>query len=223
MNLLRVDPDNAHGNAQLGAIWAEDGAPLRAGGFLLKALELAPGDNAIRRRLARVYLSIGRAADARKEALKILETSPDDGEALVIVVDASQKPPELAETEQLLAKFSQKQSPYFYLATAGVAAKKSDQAAIEPALLKAVAADPNLPLSHVALGSWYRLKGDLKQAEAELERAAKNAPIRSTERMSYPELKVQVGALEEAGCFPERRNQQGTGLSSPLVAPGQNC
>ena len=116
MNLLRVDPQNEHANAQLGAIWAEDGAPLRAGAFLLKALELAPDDNVTRRRLARVYLSIGRAEDARKEALTLLAKSPDDGETLVILVDASQKPQELAETEQQLAKYPNKQSPYFYLA-----------------------------------------------------------------------------------------------------------
>ena len=201
LNLLRVDPQNARASAQLGAIWAEDGAPLRAGGFLLKALELAPNDNATRRRLARVYLSIGRAADARKEALTLLQSSPDDGEALVILVDASQKPQELAETEQQLDKFPQKQSAYFYLATAGVAAKKSNQAGIELALQKAVAADPNLPMAHVALGSWYRLKRDLTQAEAEYARAARSAPVRSNERMSYPEFKVQTGALEDAATF----------------------
>lgn len=201
MNLLRVDQQNAHAYAQLGAIWAEDGAPLRAGSFLLKALELAPSDNVTRRKLARVYLSIGRVGDARKEALTVLRNSPDDGEALVILVDASQKSLELTETEQEVAKFPQKQSPYFFLATAGIAAKKSDQAAIEPALQKAVAADPNLAVAHVALGSWYRLKREVKQAEAELELAARNAPLRSNERMALADFKVQIGALEEASVL----------------------
>lgn len=198
MNLLRVDPQNSHANAQLGTIWAEDGAPLRAGGFLLRALELSPNDNVTRRKLARAYLSIGRGADARKEALAVLQNSPDDGEALVVLVDASQKPPELTEAEQLLARFPQKQSAYFHLATAGLAAKKSDQAAVEAALQQAVAADPNLSVAHVALGSWYRLKRDLKKAQAEFELAAKSAPVRSTERMALPEFKVQMGALEDA-------------------------
>src|SRR2546423_3994806 len=91
LNLLRIDPDNARAHAQLGAIWAEEGVPLRAGGFLLKAIELAPNDNVTRRRLARVYLSIGRIADARKEAITLLQNTPDDGEALVILIDASPK------------------------------------------------------------------------------------------------------------------------------------
>jgi tetratricopeptide (TPR) repeat protein len=198
LNLLRLDPDNARAHAQLGTMWAEEGVPLRAGGFLLKAIELAPNDNVTRRKLARVYLSISRAADARKEAITLLQNAPDDGEALVILVDASQKPEELAEAEQWLGKFPQKQSAYFYLATAGVAAKKSDQAAIEPALQKAVAADPNLAIAHMALGSWYRLKREFDRAGAELERAANDAPVRSNERMSNAEFKVQMRAVEEA-------------------------
>ncbi len=52
MNLLRVDPQNATGYARMGTIWAEDGAPLRAGAFLIKALELAPEDSVTRLKLA---------------------------------------------------------------------------------------------------------------------------------------------------------------------------
>src|SRR5437764_10649712 len=123
MNLIRVDPQNANAYARLGAIWADDGAPLRSGAFLLKALELAPEDNATRRRLARVYLTVGRLAEARKEALTLLRKTPDDGEALLVLVDASKKPEEIAEAEQQVAAFLQKQSPYFHLASAGLAAK----------------------------------------------------------------------------------------------------
>jgi tetratricopeptide (TPR) repeat protein len=201
MNLLRMDPGSAHAYAQLGSIWAEDGVPLRAGMFLKKALELDPSDKVTRRRLARVYLAVGRTADARKEALVLLHETPADGEALIILVDASQKPEEIADTEQQMAKFPQPQSAYFQLATAGIAAKKSDRAAIEPALQKAVAAGRDLGVTHVALGSWYRAKRDFKQAAAEFERAANAAPIRSTERMPYAEFKVQMGALEEATAF----------------------
>jgi len=37
MNVLRVDRQNAMAFERLGAIWFEEGAPSRAGGFLLKA------------------------------------------------------------------------------------------------------------------------------------------------------------------------------------------
>src|SRR5437868_714266 len=126
LNLLRVDAKNARGYAQMGAIWADEGAPLRAGAFLIKALELAPDDNATRRKLARVYLAVGRTGDARKEAITLLQNAPDDGEALVLLVDASQKPEEIADAEQQLAKFPQKGSAYFHLASAGMGAKRSD-------------------------------------------------------------------------------------------------
>ena len=44
MNLLRLDPQNATTYQQLGLIWFEEGAPLRAAPFLIKARELAPGN-----------------------------------------------------------------------------------------------------------------------------------------------------------------------------------
>ncbi|PZR73570.1 MAG: hypothetical protein DLM52_10810, partial [Chthoniobacterales bacterium] len=208
LNLLRVDPQNARAFAQLGSIWLEDGAPLRAGAFLLKALELVPEDDVTRRKLARVYLLVGRAAEARKEALILLDKAPGDGEALILLADASQKPEDLGEAEKRLASFPDKQSVYFHLATAGLAAKKSDATAVEPALKAAVAADPNLPVAHVALGAWYRARRDFKQAGAEFEKASQTSPLRSSERMSLPEYKVQIGELQEAEAILKKMTNQ---------------
>src|SRR5690242_16135905 len=42
MRALRVDGKDARAYQQLGAIWLEQGAPLRAAPFILKARELAP-------------------------------------------------------------------------------------------------------------------------------------------------------------------------------------
>ena len=43
LSLLRLDPQNATAFQRLGTIWFEQGAPLRAIPFLLKARELTPG------------------------------------------------------------------------------------------------------------------------------------------------------------------------------------
>src|SRR5258708_5472768 len=68
LNLIKIDPSDANAYARIGAMWALEGAPLRAGAFLIKALELAPDDIGSRLNLTRVYLAVGRTADARKEA-----------------------------------------------------------------------------------------------------------------------------------------------------------
>jgi len=72
LNVVRLDPQNALAFERIGAMWLEDGAPLRGGPFLAKATELAPKNDQNRIRLARCYLAIGRFADANKEALKVL-------------------------------------------------------------------------------------------------------------------------------------------------------
>src|SRR5437879_13447317 len=44
LKVLRVDSGNAVAYARCGAMWADEGAPLRAAQFLVKARELAPKD-----------------------------------------------------------------------------------------------------------------------------------------------------------------------------------
>jgi len=103
MNVVKIDQRDANAFARLGAMWLENGAPLRAGGFLLKAVELAPNDIDNHLNLARVYLAMGRAADARKEAMTVLEKVPDKAQALLILVDSCQKSEDLAAAEQSTA------------------------------------------------------------------------------------------------------------------------
>src|SRR5207244_8581066 len=62
--VLRIDSANAVAYARCGTMWADEGAPLRAGAFLLKARELAPEDLDNRYKLALVYLQVGQPNEA---------------------------------------------------------------------------------------------------------------------------------------------------------------
>src|SRR5437773_7139046 len=65
LNVIKIDQADANAYARIGAMWVEEGVPIRAGAFLIKALELAPDDTASRLNLTRVYLTLGRISDAR--------------------------------------------------------------------------------------------------------------------------------------------------------------
>ena len=156
-------------------MWAEEGAPLRAGAFLIKALELAPNEIDSRLNLTRVYLALGRISDARKEAITLLEKAPNNGEALMALVDTSHTPEEIAATEEQLAKFPQKDSAYYHLAVGGIAEKKSDLSGAEAALQRAVAADPNFAGAHSALAALYLARKENEKAGLELEKV-ENSP-----------------------------------------------
>src|SRR5437588_2909195 len=201
MNVLKVDQRDAKAFARLGAMWLEEGAPLRAGGFLVKAVELAPNDIDSHLKLGRVYLAMGRAADARKEAMIVREKASDNGQALLILVDSAQKPEDVAATEQELQKFPHHDNAYYYLASAGIAAKKSDIAGAEAALQHALMADPKLAVVHSALATLYLSKKDLARAGNELEQAANLSPERSAEKLRFAQFKIQSDAIDDAKAF----------------------
>src|SRR5438067_2113408 len=208
LNVLKVDQRDANAYGRIGAMWLDEGAPLRAGSFLLKAVELAPDNIDNHLKLARVYLAMGRVAEACKEAMTVLEKAPDSGQALLVLVDASQKPEDVATTEQEVQKFPNRNDASYYLASAGIAAKKSDIAEAEAAMQRAAAADPNLPATHSALGTLYLIKKDVEKSGAEFEKAATLSPPRSIEKLKFAQFKVQKGDLAEAKAFLEKITKQ---------------
>ena len=66
LNLLRADPQNATAIRQLGTIWFEQGAPLNAAPFLLKARDLVPENFEARTKLALVFMSVGPICRSEK-------------------------------------------------------------------------------------------------------------------------------------------------------------
>jgi tetratricopeptide (TPR) repeat protein len=120
LNVVRLDPQNALAFERIGAIWLEEGAPLRAVAFLAKASALDPSNAEYRMRLSRSYLAMGRLADAKKEALKILELSPDNGDAIIALTEAAQTKEDIVEAGQQLQKFPNKDSLPFYLSSANL-------------------------------------------------------------------------------------------------------
>ena len=198
MNLLRQDPQDASAYRQLGLIWFEEGTPLRAAPFLLKARELAPNDLVNRVKLASTFLSIGQFAEARKEALAILQQSPGNDEAIEILAETSRTPKEVAESEEHLSKFPRRNSAALHLAEAFLALQKGDFPSTENALRRALASEPKSPLTHIAMASFQLLQKNTAQAGLELKTAAELAPPRSLARLKYANFKVQTGATNEA-------------------------
>src|SRR5438132_14066588 len=89
LNALRLDPANAVAFERIGAIWQDDGAPLRAGAFLARAIVLDPSNVQNRIRLARRYVGTGQFADGKKEALNVLAQVPDNGDAIIALTEGA--------------------------------------------------------------------------------------------------------------------------------------
>ena len=215
LNALQLDPQNALAFERIGAMWQDDGAPLRAGAFLKKASELDPKNVQNRIRLARCYVATGRFADGTKEALKVLEQAPDNGDAIITLTEAARSKEDIEAAEKQLQKFPKKNDVSYYLAAANLSFSGGDLSTAVNALQQALAADPKSSAAHMAMGNLHLTQKDLKQAGEEFKKAADLAPVRSIERLKYAEFEWGVGDAGEV-----RRIATDMTKSAPDYLPG---
>src|SRR5438132_146151 len=196
-NVVRLDPQNARAFERIGAMWLEEGAPLRAGVFLGRASEIDPNNAQNRIRLARCYVAMGRFADGKKEALNVLKQVPDNGDAIIVLTEAARSKEDIEDAEEQLQKFPKKNDVSFHLASANLFFSKGDLAAAGNALRQALTVDPKSSAAHLAMGNLHLAQKDLKQAGEEFKTAADLAPVRSIERLKYAEFEWGVGDADE--------------------------
>src|SRR6266446_1988930 len=113
LNVLRLDPASARAFERIGAMWLEEGAPLRAGALLARATVLDPGNAQNRIRLARSYVATGQFADGKKEALNVLAQVPDNGDAIIVLTEAARSKEDIEGDEEELQKFPKKAGEEF--------------------------------------------------------------------------------------------------------------
>src|SRR6266403_5624494 len=208
LKVLRVDSGNALAYARCGAMWADEGVPLRAAAFLMKARELAPKDLDNRYKLALVYLRAGQPNEAFKEATEILKQAPDNGPALALLAETSLTPEQNQTAEQELQKFPQRDNPYVEVANAAMAIRRGDLAKAEAALNHALSVDPKCAKAHIGLAQVSLNRKDNARAGQELKAVADLSPVRSRERLTYAEFKIQTGNTEEAKSYLQDLTKQ---------------
>ena len=198
LNVLRADPQSITAVERLGTIWYQQGAPMHAVPFLLRARELNPSNLEARAKLGLILLSNGQFSDARQEAIAILNQSQDYDQAMLILAEASRNQRDIEDAERRLGSINAMNKVGFHLAWAALSLRKKDLASAERAVKDALSLNPSSPEAHVALGKIYWAQNDLVRAEDEFKSAARLAPPRSAERFAYAEFKTRTGRLAEA-------------------------
>jgi tetratricopeptide (TPR) repeat protein len=215
LNVIRLDPQNALAFERSGAIWQDDAAPLRAAAFLKRASELDPRNVQNRIRLARCYVATGHFNDGTKEALKVLEQAPDNGDAIITLTEAARSKEDIEAAEKQLQKFPKKNDASFYLAVANLSFNGGDLSTAGNALQQALAADPKSAAAHMAMGNLHLVQKDQKQAGEEFKKAAELAPVRSMERLKYAAFESAIGDVEEVRRIATEMTKQ-----APDYPPG---
>src|SRR2546422_1025773 len=149
LNVLRLDFNNPRAELQLGIIWFEQGAPLRAYPYLWKSRELVPDNVEARTKLAMVLASLGEIAAAKEEAMAILQRSPAQEEALLVLVNTALTEQEFEEVQEQLRKIPPSNDAAYHLAWASLAVREGDVAYAESELKEAMKLEPKSPHVHL--------------------------------------------------------------------------
>lgn len=198
LNVMRMDIEAPEPYRALGLIWMEQGAPVRALPFLLKAKENDPSDLVVKKKIANAMLSISHFAEARKEALEILKASPADVDALFLLASSDRTPENRKETAELLKAYPDKNNASFLVASANLALAERDISSAQTLLQQAIDSDPKNPLPHLAVATVALLRKDLATAGRELKTAAELSPPRATARPQYAQFLIETGHVAEA-------------------------
>ena len=198
LNALRVDPQSVAAIERLGIIWFEEGASLRAFPYLLGSRQVAPDALDVRDKLGLAYLSIGAVAEARKEALAILQKDPRHGPAALLLADTTASRDELAANEQTLRQLPDGNSAYVLQAKASLAMRSNSLATAQIDLERAREADPRSPTVHLGLAQMALLRKDPATAAKEFKTAAELSPPRSVATIKYADFQRQNGAGDAA-------------------------
>lgn len=197
-NVLELDPENSEALKRMGLAWSNEGAPLRALPYLVRASRKTPSDAELRLRVASSYLAIGARSDAAKEVLAILESQPDHGHALLLLADSARTPVEIGRVKKRLTQFPEKNSVSFLLAQSSVSLKEGDLANAEAAIKEAIKMDAKEPLAHLALANLAVVGNRLNEAATSYRSAAAMASPRTLPKVAFAEFLLQCGKPQEA-------------------------
>lgn len=203
MNVLRLNPTNAPALRGLGNIYFTDELLLRSAAFFNSLKKIEPDDIASRSKLARVYLAGGALKEAREEAGFVLQKSPGDEEALLVLIESSTKSNEVQTLRPRIAALRQQagDKAVFHIANAYLSLRDRDVKTAESEFKAAVALDPKSASANAALGNFYLSQTNLALAESALKIAADLSPLRSARKLRLVSLHLQNHNLDGANAL----------------------
>jgi tetratricopeptide (TPR) repeat protein len=202
-NALESDPGNAEATKRLGLIREKQGANYEAAQILSQAKKKLPKDDEVGVSLAKALISIGFIPDSRRELSEVLDRTPSNGDALMLLAESSFTPAWMDECGQRIAKSGEKTSST-RLASALLALRRgsSEQGiAIVEEVLKS---DPKSSRAHALNASILNSKKQPEAALAELKVAADSAGTRSNESIAYARSLMMLKRRDEAVAYLEK-------------------
>jgi tetratricopeptide (TPR) repeat protein len=157
------------------------GSPGRAFPYLVKSLELDPGNTEVRLKLGTIYLQARQPDKAWEQATLVLEKEPKNLDGLVLLANSASTPEHVGaatrRVEGLRADLASEAK--LYAALGPLYVRKGDVRGAEQAFREAVAREPKSVEAHMNLAYFYERQRDDAKAEGEYRAAAALGPVDS--------------------------------------------
>lgn len=195
---LDVAPQDAEIHFQLGSTHLSLDDVRSAVQSFQRAVQLDPKHAAAQIKLAELYSAASdpeTLQDAQSRMETLLETTPDNPEALSTLAHAELRLGEFADAEKHLTQAAA-QAPSNIKAALGLAqlhVGRKHYAEAEAALKKATAQDPPLATPHVILGEFYVQLDRIDEARRQFERALAIDPNHSLALVDLAHLRRRLG------------------------------
>lgn len=198
---LELQPGNAKALKNLGLIWVEQGITFEGARLLNGALEKYPNDDEIELSLGRAMMPLGFYADSRKHALAILDRSPANGDALMLLADTSFNDDAIAETQDRIDRSKATGQPKIMLASALLDLRQKLFDSATSIVKKVIDVDPKEPRGYALMGSILRGRKQPALALEPMKKAADLAGPRSLDTANYAHLLLELERRDDAIAF----------------------
>jgi tetratricopeptide (TPR) repeat protein len=221
LNALRNDRANPVALGRLGIIYFDEGRLTRSFPFLLAGRQLQPNNLDVRLKLGLSFLAVGKLQEARDEANFILGQDPQQGDAPILLAEASLLPDEIEHARQALGRLPDAESSPVLVALGTLDFRQRQFDKAEASFKQALVADPKFSSAYTALGALYWEEKDLSRAAAAFAKAAELAPAQFEKELQYAQFEIKTGKRDEGRRSLEDIIQKAPGFLPASVLLGE--
>ena len=197
-NVLSLKPGHPEALKGLGLCLVRQGAMFNGGHVLVAAKSQLPTDDEVGVNLALALFDLGFIADSRKELMTVLDRTPANGEALILLAESSFTPAAMTECEDHITRANASDQPPVMLAAATLELRRGNLEASSRTLERIVQSAPEFSRALALQGNLLRFQKHPEDALTALKKASDLAGPRSTERGHYAKLLVALGRQDDA-------------------------
>ncbi len=201
-NALKSDPGNFKAIKQMGLIRNRQGAHFEAAGILSQAARMDAKDDAVGVAFAKSLFSLGFVPDSRKALIEVLDRTPSNGDALIVLADTSLTPEWMDEFKDRL-KVAGKKTPQTKVAEALIELRRGLMESGTMLVDEVLKEDPEMARAHGLKAAILSSREEPDEALAEMKLAAETGGSRSNESIGYARMLMARDKKDEAIAYLE--------------------